>query len=245
MRDGVGPYRFLRNHVRRYPILLRILAKARGKSQMIVQKGKTQVCIEGYLRSANSTSTRLFRIANPDCEIAHHNHMIANVKMAVRGNVPTIILLRDPVDAICSALIFAKTRKPVDELLRYVSYYHYVEQHLDAVVMVEFKSALEDFNRAIERLNRHFGTHFHTIDDLAEANRQVEQDIRERYATMAEGSDVTNMPLPSEERRRIKERWRSQVEAHPMLEEARAVYGRLLPRCFDSDSQCLPQTSES
>ncbi len=236
MSDGVGPYRFLRNYIRRYPILLRIFAKARGHAHMIVQKGKTQVCIEGYPRSANSTSTRLFRIGNPDCEIAHHNHTIANVALAVRWNVPTIILLRDPVDAICSALIVGKRKQPVDELLRYVSFYHYVERHPDAVVMVEFKSALEDFNRAIERLNRRFGTRFHTIEDLPAAHRQAEQGIRERYAAMEDGLDVTKMPLPSAERRRIKERWRSQVEAHPMLAEARAVYERLLPHCFDSDS---------
>jgi hypothetical protein len=235
MSDRVGPYRFLRNHIRRYPILLRVFAKARGRGHMIVQKGKTRVCIEGYPRSANSTSARLFQIGNPGCKIAHHNHSIANVAMAVRWNVPTMILLRNPMDAICSALISAKTKQPVDELLRYASYYRYVERHLDAVVMVEFKSVLEDFNRAIERLNQRFGTHFNVIEDLAAAHRQAEQGIRDRYAAMAKGSDVTNMPLPSEERRRIKERWRSQVEAHPMLAEARAVYERLLPHCFDSD----------
>jgi hypothetical protein len=121
MSDRVGPYRFLRHHVRRYPILLRIFAKAQGHGHMIIQKGKTQVCIGGYPRSANSTSKRLFRIANPDCEMAHHNHTTSTGKMAVRGNVPTIILLRDPVDATCSALISTKTSQPVDELLPYLS----------------------------------------------------------------------------------------------------------------------------
>lgn len=231
MAGRVGIHRRLRNHIRRYPSLLRVWSYARGYSHTVARRGTTEICIEGYPRSANSTTVRLFKISNPSWRgIAHHTHTIANVVLALRYRIPTVILLREPSDAVCSALIAGGKNEPVDELLRYVGFYRYVEKHVDEVVMVDFETALNDYNAIIRRVNERFGTSFDGVADLDAAHEEARAIMEKRYEQFPERKDL-NMGLPSEARRTMKAKWKPQVDAHPMLAEARALYERLRPFC--------------
>jgi hypothetical protein len=231
MEGQVGIYRRLRNHIRRYPFLLRVWSYAHGDMAVVVRRGVTEICIEGYPRSANSTTVRLFKIANPSWRgVGHHTHTIANVVLALRYGVPTVILLREPSDAVCSALIAGQKNEPVDELLRYVGFYRYVLQHVEEVVMVDFETALDDYNSLNRRVNARFGTSFDGVADMEAAHEQVRAGMEKRYEQFPEKKDF-NMGLPSEARRAMKAKWKPQVDAHPMLAEARALYDRLLPFC--------------
>ena len=91
----------------------------------ICQKGVTRICIEGYPRSANTFAGRLFHLANP-VPIAHHTHLINNVKLALGYGIPVLILIRDPADAIASACIYRK--QGVDSEVSWrLSFYQCVE----------------------------------------------------------------------------------------------------------------------
>jgi hypothetical protein len=199
----------------------------------VVRGGTTDICIEGFPRSANSTSVRLFQIANPSAVIGHHTHTIANLALAVRHGIPAVALLRKPVDAICSSLVASKRRDSDDEFLRYVTLYRWVEGHADSVLLADFDSVLREFNQVIRRVNRRFGRNFDTLRDVEAAKREASEGIRRRYADFPPNAEITNMPLPSESRRALKESWRVQVESHPLLAEAEALHERLLPLCSD------------
>jgi len=190
---------------------------------MMVDPRRTDLCIEAYPRSANSTAVRLFRIANPGAIIAHHTHTTANLSLAVRHDIPALVILRPPLDAICSSIIYAGHSRPDGEILHYVIFHEWVANHSDYLALADFATVLTDFNVPIGRINRRFGTTFSLLADVKAAMALAQSDIRDRYKSRANRT-VTNMPLPSEERARMKETWREAVSQHPLFSEACAWY---------------------
>ena len=62
------------------------------------------ICIEGFPRSGNSFFVMTFQQWNPGTTIAHHSHLASNAKYSVKQHKPTVILIREPAEAIASAI---------------------------------------------------------------------------------------------------------------------------------------------
>src|ERR671920_2182155 len=64
----------------------------------------TQLVIEGFPRSGNSFARRAFIMAQDEPQIknhiAHHLHVPAQVVQAARWQIPTLVLIRRPRDAV-------------------------------------------------------------------------------------------------------------------------------------------------
>src|SRR5215211_6607259 len=69
----------------------------------------TQLVIEGFPRSGNSFARRAFVMAQSDTQIkhhiAHHLHVPAQVVRAARWQIPTLVLIRRPKDAVLSLVL--------------------------------------------------------------------------------------------------------------------------------------------
>ena len=66
----------------------------------------TQLLIDGYFRSGNTFALRAFSVAQPaPVKIACHTHAAATIKLAVKRNIPALILLRAPADTAVSAVL--------------------------------------------------------------------------------------------------------------------------------------------
>ncbi len=111
--------------------------------------------IEAFPRSSNSFAVRLFQQANPEIEydeIAHHSHIISNVKQAVHWEIPSLIIVRDPLDAIASNMLaYGDTS---DEMLRilcrkYLDFYEWIAEQPDRVVVVRFEDITQGRFRAL------------------------------------------------------------------------------------------------
>ncbi len=136
--------------------------------------------------------------------IAHHLHVPAQVVRAARWQIPTLVLIRKPRDAVLSLTI----RDPisVDQALRYyVSFYHTAEKYRDAYVLGLFEEVTEDFGRVIERVNRKFGTTFSLFrHDEANVNKLfagMETQTKRQYGEKLLERKVQR---PSVDRQRIK-----------------------------------------
>src|SRR5215204_2605761 len=68
-----------------------------------------QVVIEGFPRSGNSFARRAFIMAQDETfdvtRIAHHLHVPAQVIRAAQWQIPTLVLIRRPRDAVHSVVI--------------------------------------------------------------------------------------------------------------------------------------------
>lgn len=228
--------KWLQIHVGGYPAIyynLYRLLRMRWNVARAVRPG-TRLVIEGFPRSGNSFARRAFIMAQDDPQIknyiAHHLHVPAQVVRAARWQIPTLVLIRKPRDAVLSLTI----RDPlsVDQALRYyISFYKTAEKYRDAYVLGLFEEVTEDFGRVIERVNEKFGTTFslfrHDEESVGELFAGMEAQARKQYGeTLLE----RKVQRPSAERRRVKhdiEYDLGNPKRRELIAEAEAIYDRL------------------
>jgi hypothetical protein len=240
-------------------LLTRLKFALRGfdSTMRIVQKD-SDICIEGYPRSANSVAVQLFRLAN-DASIGHHVHSIGNVARALRYHIPTIVLIRNPLDAVTSFVV-GSTIGGVDYAIEwYLMFYRWVEPRMDLMVIAEFNTVIGDFNSIIRQVDQKYNVNFNCLEDLESAMEQVVQYIRERDAKFIEniepktswGSKILpeglqlsrrwkketvlrRLAVPDVQKEKIKEEIRPMVLRNKHLIEAQDLYSRIVKACSDN-----------
>jgi len=102
---------------------------------------RTAIVIEGSPRSANTFSYCLAKELCPAGDIASHTHRIASIKAAIRLDLPCVVLVRNPVDAVTSWAQKRRFSSTDTQTLRCCIYewiwlYRFVERNLDHVTLV-------------------------------------------------------------------------------------------------------------
>lgn len=139
--------------------LQRLLTPESARDRAVSER--TQLVIEGFPRSGNTFAAKAFALSQRHpVVVASHVHLPAQVKLAVRRGVPTMVLVRDPADAAISMAI-ADPHHRVEHLVRYWAHYHSQIRPLRGeVLLVAFEEATIDFGAVIDRLNARFETRF-------------------------------------------------------------------------------------
>lgn len=201
------------------PYLFPVVQQLRDKRTGTFCTTNTELCIEGFESSANSFLYNVFRALKPSLSIAHHTHSVANLKRARKYGVPTIVLYRDPKDAIPS--LVSRFRPSLKEaILRYVHFYRYVSSIQDHVLLVSFEEATEKFETAVRRLEARSGLSFRTFNPADIEARVV--DHIEHWS--ARRSKTNEMALPVDERERRKNTIRASLNDDPAYTEAQHLY---------------------
>ena len=193
----------------------------------------TELVIEGFQRSGNTFAVVAFETSQGrPMRTAHHLHAAAQIVAAVRMRVPTLALIRDPVDTVLSHMIREPGISARQALSNWIRFYEAVVPLRDRVVVADFAEVTTDFGAVIRDVNARFGTRFaefeHTQANVARCFELIEQRNREHYGTLAE----TKVPRPSAERERLKAARRGELEADRLTAlRARAygVYRSLVP----------------
>ncbi len=133
----------------------------RGKHRDEALRDGTDVVIDGFPRCANTFATIAFQVAQPrSVRIAHHLHAPAHLIAAARAEIPAILLVREPVDAVLSEAIREQPVRVGTVLSAYLRFYEHVLPFLDAFTVGEFRVVTTAFGRVIEALNARSGTAF-------------------------------------------------------------------------------------
>ena len=104
MLSKFEPKRTMRRWLSTVPAVYLPLRRLRN-SQTVVHPA-TDLLIEGYPRSANTWTEALIREASAhQLALAHHSHAAAHVMVARKLGVPSVVLFRDPDDAVASFLL--------------------------------------------------------------------------------------------------------------------------------------------
>lgn len=106
---------------------------------------ETDLVIEGFPGSANSFVSNSVRTAiDRSVRIESHFHYTVQLRRARAKGVPTVVMVRRPVDA-CDSL---KTKNPRTWdwliVLRWLLYYRYVERYRDQLTVIDFDRAIAD-----------------------------------------------------------------------------------------------------
>ena len=223
--------KWLQIYAGRYPSVFFSLYRLAGKDRARVVTPETQLVIEGFPRSGNSFARVAFSQAQSEkVRIAHGLHVPAQVIRAARWRIPTLVLIREPRDAVLSFVI----RDPISvgQALRYyLSFYETIERYRDSYVLGLFEEVIEDYARVIRRVNHRFGTAFslfrHDEENVNKVFARMERNSRKRYG---ETQWETKVSRPSAFKERMKREAESELDdpgRERLLVQAEDLYERL------------------
>lgn len=121
----------------------------------------TELVLDGFQGTANSFATRAFKMAQDrSVRIAHHLHAPAQIIKGARNGIPTIVTIRNPIDAAASLLSRWPYISPDQALRSYARFYEKLEPYKDRVIVSPFSQTTGHLDRVFEALNRRFDTDF-------------------------------------------------------------------------------------
>jgi hypothetical protein len=214
----------------KHPGVFSGLYRLRGEDRVV--QPKTRLVIEGYPRSANTFAVWAFRQAqHEDVHLAHHLHHPAQVIQAARWNIPALVLIREPKDAVISWVV--RDPQPVSLALRhYVSFYETVAEYRDAYVLGRFEEVTGDYGAVIDRINHRFDTRFssfhHTEENVGKVFSRIEQRHRERNKGMLSEARVARPTAAKAENTRKVGPELQAPKNNRLLTEAQDVYDYLI-----------------
>jgi hypothetical protein len=213
-RSAVRAVRWtLRSRLAEHPRLY--LPIARRKFPDAVLRGDTQLLIEGFTRSAVTFATIAFQLAQPrPVRVAHTLHSVGHVVEAAGRGVPILVTIREPEEAVLSAVV----REPyltIDRVLAaYTRFYDGIQPVRDDVVIGKFDSIVHDFGSVISAINLRFGTSFeafiHTEENVKRCYEIIEDRARRVPWEETLGRFQAGM-ITHDEYREVAERGRKDV----------------------------------
>jgi hypothetical protein len=190
---------------------------------LMVHKDKDLV-IEGYPRSANTFAAFAFQAANPRADICFHVHASAQVMRSVALGVPTLVLIRNPVDAVRSLVIREQVVPPRTAFQWYIHYYNDIYPLREGFVVARFEDVISDFGAVIGRVNDRFGTTFVPFRHTEEAVSAVFRRIDMGYKNLGKGNINPNqVARPDKEKESLKASMAMDVDDE-ILESATSLF---------------------
>jgi hypothetical protein len=192
----------------------------------------TQLVIEGFPRSGNSFASSAFGFAqNWQVHRASNTHLPAQVVVAVRRQLPTLVVIRPPLDAVASLLVATPYLLPASGIREWLQFYTVVEPLAEGYVLATFAEVTTDFGVVIDRVNKRFGTTFrrfeHNDDNVAAVQRGLEDHNAHLHGALVE----TVVARPSEARAAANREARAALQAPELadlLAEAQSLYDRMV-----------------
>jgi hypothetical protein len=219
--------------ISRSPRLFPSMVRMQKKRRNVPASPSVAIVIDGFPRSANTFSARAFQFANPDVSVSHHMHAPANILLGVRYRIPTVVLIRPPVDAVSSEVIREPRKHLRRSLIEWNSFYGLVQPVLDQVVVADFATVTSDYAVVIDEVNRRFGTSFETYQNSPESDEAVFAEIEDAARSRGKtGSRLeTQVPRPSTTRAKRKPALETELEGpelRALVEQAQKLYAEFL-----------------
>jgi hypothetical protein len=196
----------------------------------------TELVIEGFQRSGNTFAVFAFEIAQARAvKTAHHLHAAAQIVAAARMGIPTLVLIRDPQDAVLSQMVREPGVGAGQALANWIRFYEHVLPRRERVVIAEFDQVVSNFGGVIRAVNRRFDTVFtefeHTDVNVGRCFELIERRNLERYGVISEPT----VARPSAQRDALKDALRQRYEVD-RLARLRARAARVYDALVSSPS---------
>lgn len=167
------------------PFLYTLILKLRGRyDHQLFPSDKTDIHITGYARSGNTFATNLLKQLLPNLNIATHIHATSSIKLALRHNVPVIVLIRDPSECIPSATIKRQSSFYCTDtaflfvLEEYNWYYNFVVKNLDKLCVLEFSQFVNNWGILIDTVCKATGNKKFSSQEIKKAIETVTKKLK-------------------------------------------------------------------
>jgi hypothetical protein len=180
--------------------------RLRPKYAGLFVSNDTEIVIEGYPRSANTFATAAFEYAQGrKVMIARHLHAPAQIQRAVEYEIPIILLVRAPIDAIISFVIREPRVSIYSAIRAYANFYRSTIQYADQVVIGTFEEITKNYSQVIRRVNKKYGKNFEVFGNTQSAVSNVFNIVEEMEKAFSGGEMSENkVARPSEQRSELK-----------------------------------------
>ncbi|MEN8443453.1 MAG: hypothetical protein ABG776_00415 [Cyanobacteria bacterium J06555_13] len=178
----------------------------------------TEIVIEGYPRSGNSFAFTAFDMAQgePSVRISHHLHTASPVIAAIKANIPCVILLRNPEDAIISHILYSQNLTIKQCLNSYLDFYKPLLKYRDSFVIAKFEDVISNFGRIIQQVNQKFSTNFKVFEHTQENADKCFEVLNNSWKDLGLSEQKSVTCAPSEQRKQYKEVLRSHFRAEEL-----------------------------
>jgi len=214
--------------LKKSPTLYPLLKRSIGSGGTLTSKS-TDLCIEGYPSSANSYTYHLFKCLMPELNLSHHAHSYANIKIALNNGIPSIVLIRHPLECISSRMVrFNDSLRA--STLEYIDFYTNVDIDIESknLILIDFNEIIYSTEECINKFSSFINLklpnqlNFDQLNDCAKS--------RMEKAQLKNGKKMDNISLPSEQRSTLKRNIKNQLIALEEYKEAEQLYNRLSNR---------------
>ena len=207
-------------------ILFKILKLFPKQRKLAVSKD-TEITIEGFPGSGNSFAVKAFEYAQGrSIKIAHHLHLPCQIIESVKRNIPTLVLVRNPIDTIVSMISrtfisrYSYFYADPKLLFRYyVKFYKKILPVIDFIVIADFDDVIKDFGKIIKKINIKYGSSFSLF-------QHTQENVQKVLA-----SNELRLARPMEFRKELKKKVKKMLLQEPryksFLSEACEIYHKV------------------
>jgi hypothetical protein len=202
-----------------------------------------EICLEAFPRSGNSFAHR-FLTSVKDIKIAHHTHSVANLKSSIRNNIPTFVLIRNPIDTIASFTLMQleTTNRNIVESIGYSieyyrQFYQYVLENRDKITLIDFNELTKNPKKFLEIIESHSNVELPELDDS-----EIEKKVNEAISRIDEGFKKGRRKypaIPEKERDKKKDEIKTYAKEQfgNRLHALNELYSSLSPKNHSPDTK--------
>lgn len=215
-----------------YPVFMPLARiKYRNLNDALVTRD-TDLVIEGFGRSGSTFANFAFLSAqNEPVKTVHHTHAAAQIILAAQMGIPTLAIIKKPLDAALSHMVrYNVAARPA--LIAWNRFHRRVLPYRRKFVAATFEEVTKDFGGVTRKVNAKFGTRFgvfeHTPPNEAAIFERIRRRNLERWPAQMR---TTALAIPSAEREARKESLRPELmsaELAGLRDEAERLYEALV-----------------
>ncbi len=206
--------------------------KDTNKNQAV--RTDSDILIEGFPRSGNTFSVVAFAMAqDKEVRIGSHMHVPAHIYRGLKYQVPIMLLIRKPQDAVIS-LVMGDTALSLHAALNfYIKFYRELMPLREQIFIAKFEEVTTNFGLVIERFNQKYNTTFKPFDHTDENVNKVFKELERRNALKNAKREVieTQIARPSSVRKLKVKEFQEQLQntsLQPLCHQANEVYEAFL-----------------
>lgn len=204
------------------PLLVNIFISLFAKDRKITDR--ENIDVSGPPRVSNTYVGRVLNQTQEDLHFVNHFHSPGQVINGLKKGIPTIIIIRDPLDTAISSCIKYPLLYPFVAVLRYNVFYNSLLKYKGKYIVADFKIVKSDFNSIIREFNEKYQNKLRL--KYIENPDILEGEILESMFTKntPEGDIETQVSAPTKKKEMLKKEMTKSIEATFNMSKAKQIY---------------------
>jgi len=180
------------------------------------------ICIEGYPRSGNTYFVSTFLGWNRGLTGSHHTHLAGSAKYVLKRDIPTVILIRRPEDAVSSVLVWDGLLSTTIALASYIHFYQTLWKYREKFLVLLFEYVTKRPDICVQNINQRFNRRFSSMAFSTELDEEIR--ARLEKADLHYNREGVNASLPNPDKSQLKKRYTKRVLSSPLYPYAERLF---------------------